>query len=283
MKNPNKIVSSAIRRKFIRPLNAGIEHNINKIDHEKRVKHKETISLLKQSYHTLNNVENLLKGNSIVDANSLLRSSFEYILVGMMLQFDDNVFNEFINLSIDDDNARDSTKILRLINKFKIHLNEISEELFKDFNRVEKGVMLTELYDKLSKFTHGTLFVTILVEMKSKDDKEILKMLNYQNLYFIKILLFCCLKYFTNDKKHYIEMDNMAFSLMFYYLIIGEKLKNREMTFKKYNEFLYEDKNEKYFKKNKKVAEQMQKEILCLNDEEIDNEAFIEALKRFLK
>ena len=114
--------SDGNHRKFIKPLNDGIKYNINKLDKEKRVKYNETISLLKQSYQTLNNVEMLLKSDSIVDANSLLRSSFEYILVGMMVQFDDSVFNEFINLSIDDDNSRDSTKILRLINRFKTRI-----------------------------------------------------------------------------------------------------------------------------------------------------------------
>lgn len=259
MEITTKKVKSSIKRKFIKPLNDGIKYNINKLDKEKKVKYNETISLIKQSYQTLNNVEMLLKSDSIVDANSLLRSSFEYILVGMMLQFDDSVFNEFINLSIDDDNARDSTKILRLINRFKTHLNEISAELFEDFNRVEKGDMLTELYDKLSKFTHGSLFVTTLVEIKNKDDIEMFKMLNYQSFYFVKILLFCCLKYFTNDKNHYIEENNLGFCIMFDYFYIGERLKSKEMTFKKYDEFLYKDKNEKYFEKNKKYVEKYKK------------------------
>lgn len=283
MEITTKKVKSSIRRKFIKPLNDGIKYNINKLDKEKRVKYNETISLLKQSYQTLNNVEMLLKSDSIVDANSLLRSSFEYILVGMMVQFDNSVFNEFINLSIDDNNERDSTKILRLINRFKTHLNEISAELFEDFNRVEKGDMLTDLYNKLSKFTHGSLFVTTLVEIKNKDDIEMLKMLNYQNFYFVKILLFCCLKYFTNDKKHYIEENNFGFCIMFNYLYIGERLKNKEMTFKKYDEFLYKDKNKKYFEKNKKYVEKIQKETLYLNDEKIDDKKFMEALKKFLK
>ena len=204
MQISNKKINLAIKRKFIRPLNDGIKYNINMLNKEKRVKYKETISLLTQSYNTLNSIEYLLKSGSLVDANSLLRSSFEYILVGMMLQFEDNVFNEFINLSIDDEKARDYTKIQKLINKFKTHLNGISSDLFKEFNKKEKGNMLTDLYDKLCKFTHSSLFVTTIVEIKNNDDKEILKMLNYQNFYFIKILLFCCLKYFTNDKEHYL-------------------------------------------------------------------------------
>lgn len=282
MQLSNQKINSATKRKFIRPLNDGIKYNINKLNTEKRVKYKETISLLTQAYNTLNSIEYLLKTGSLVDANSLLRSSFEYILVGMMLQFEDNVFSEFINLSIDDEKARDYTRIQKLINKFKTHLNEISSDLFKDFNKKEKGDMLTDLYDKLCKFTHSSIVVTTIVEMKNNDDKEILKMLNYQNFYFIKILLFCCLKYYTNDKKHYLYEENMAFSILLYYVQVSVKLKNSELTFEKYNDFLYRDKNEKYFNKNEKCKEKIKDNIISLK-EDIHNEKFIESLNNFLK
>ena len=212
----------------------------------------------------------------------MLRSSFEYILVGMMLQFEDNVFNEFINLSIDDEKARDYTKIQKLINKFKTHLNDVSSDLYKDFNREEKGDMLTDLYDKLCKFTHSSLFVTIIVEIKNTDDQEILKMLNYQNFCFIKILLFCCLKYFTNDKEHYLYKENIGFSFLLYYFQVGIKLKNSKLTFEKYKDFLYKDENEKYFKKNEEYKEKIKDDIVSLK-EDIDNEKFVVALNDFLK
>lgn len=282
MQLSNKKIDLATKRKFIRPLNDGIKYNINKLNIEKRVKYKETISLLTQAYNTLNSIEYLLKTGSLVDANSLLRSSFEYIIVGMMLQFEDNVFSEFINLSIDDEKARDYTRIQKLINKFKTHLNEISSDLFKDFNKKEKGDMLTDLYDKLCKFTHSSLVVTTIVEIKNNDDKEILKMLNYQNFYFIKVLLFCCLKYFTNDKEHYLHEENMAFSILLYYFQVSVKLKNSELAFEKYNDFLHRNENEKYFNKNEKYKEKIRENIISLK-EDIDNEKFIESLNNFLK
>lgn len=61
MEITTKKVKSSIKRKFIKPLNDGIKYNINKLDKEKKVKYNETISLIKQSYQTLNNVEMLLK------------------------------------------------------------------------------------------------------------------------------------------------------------------------------------------------------------------------------
>lgn len=282
MQISNKAINSAIKRKFVKPLNDGIRYNINKLKAEENVKHKETINLLSQSVDTLNNIEYLLRINSLVDANSLLRSSFEYILVGMMLQFEDSVFNEFINLSIDDENARDYTRIQKLINKFGTHLNEINSELFKDFNRKEKGNMLTDLYEKLCKFTHSSLFVTTIVEVKNNDDIEILKMLNYQNFYFVKILLFCCLKYFTNDNKHYLYQDNISFSILLYYLQVSIKLKNSKIAFEKYNDFLYRNENEKYFKKDDKYKEKVKETVISLK-ENVDNEKFKEAVIEFLK
>ena len=280
MKINNNEINRAIRKKFIRPLNDGIKYNVNKLNIEKRVKYKETISLLMQAYATLRTIECLLNSGRLVDANTLLRSSFEYILVGMMLQFEDNVYNEFINLSIDDENARDYTKIQKLINKFKTHLNEISMDLFKDFNRKEKGDMLTELYDKLCKFTHSTLFVTTLAEIKNNDDKEVLKMLNYQNFYFVKVLLFCCLKYFTNDKKHYLYKEDMALSFLFNFFLVGIKLKNSKLTFEKYNNLLYLDDNVKFFDKYGEYLSKTKELFISLKND-IDNDAFLKALNEF--
>lgn len=282
MELSNKKINMSIRRKFIRPLNDGIKYNVNKLNVDRRVKYKETVSLLTQSSITINNVEKLLNSSCLIDANSLLRSSFEYILVAMMLQLEDNVYKEFIDLSIDDDKSRDFTKIQKLINKFKTHLDEISEDLFKEFNRKDKGKMLEDLYDKLCKFTHGSLFVSTIVEIKKKDEIEILKLLAYQNLYFVKVLLFCCLKYFTNDKEHYIYLDNMFFSFFLYSLQIASKMKNSEVNFEKYNEFLYMDKNQKYFEKNEKYNEKVQNEMISIKDD-INNEKFIFSLKEFIK
>lgn len=282
MEISNKKINLAIKRKFIKPLNDGIKYNINQLKNVKEIKHKETISLLIQSYITLNNIEDLLKKQSLVDANALLRSSFEYILVGMMMQFEEEVFKEFINLSIDDENGRNYTKIQKLINRFKTHLNKISPNLFENINRDLKGLALTDLYDKLCKFTHSSLFVTTIVEMKNSDEEKILKMLNYQNLYFVKILLYCCLKYFTNDAKHYIYEENLGLSILFYYYQISIQLKNSKLIFDKYKDFLYISENEKYFIKAKKYNGKIQKNFTYLKENSNDK-LFIEAVENFLE
>ena len=163
-----KTINRSINRKFHRPLKDGCIYNISKLDNEKRVKHNETISLLKQAHETLINVEYNLNIYNLVDANTLLRSSFEYIMMAMMIQFDENVYNEFTTLGIE----RDKTRVCEIIDKFRTHMNEISETAFKDINRKEKLSMLTELYDKLCNFTHSTLIVSTMIEIKSKKKKK---------------------------------------------------------------------------------------------------------------
>ena len=53
----------------------------------------------------------------------------------------------------------------------------------------------------------------------------------------------------------------MGFSFLLYYFQVGIKLKNSKLTFEKYNDFLYKDDNEKYFKKNEEYKEKTTQEI----------------------
>lgn len=75
----------------------------------------------------------------------------------------------------------------------------------------------------------------------------------YQNYYFLKMLLFLCLKYFTNDNEHYLELRNVGFTYLFLMVNINNKLKEYKINFSKYNDLLYYDKNDKYFENDKKV------------------------------
>ena len=163
MQISNKTINNAINRKFIRPLKDGCAYNVSKLENERRTKYHETISLLKQAHQTLINVDYNLKCYNLVDANTLLRSSFEYTMMAMMIQFDENVYNEFTTLGIE----RDKTRVCEIIDKFRTHMNEICEPAFKDINRKEKLSMLTELYDKMCNFTHSTLIVSTVIEINS--------------------------------------------------------------------------------------------------------------------
>lgn len=274
------VVDKAIRRKFIRPLNNGCIDNVNKLNSERRVKYNETISLLTQAHETLINVDYNLRCYKLVDANVLLRSSFEYVIMAMMIQFDDKVYDEFIRFGID----RDRTRICELVDKFKNHMNDICEEVYMRLNRKEKLKILTELYEKMCNFTHSSLIVSTMIEIKSIKEKEVFKLLMYQNFYFLKMLLFFCLKYFTSDKEHYLDLSNIRLSYLFMMLEIGEKIKKYNIDFSKYNDMLHYDKNIEYFEKNKKETEKLKDGIIEVN-EDIKNhqDEFIEDLKHFLK
>ena len=179
MQISHKTINNAINRKFIKPLKDGCIYNVSKLENERRTKHHETISLLKQAHKSLINVDYNLKCYNLVDSNTLLRSSFEYIMMAMMIQFDENVYNEFTTLGIE----RDKTRVCEIIDKFRTHMNEICEPAFKDINRKEKLSMLTELYDKMCNFTHSTLIVSTVIEINNPKEKEIFQLLIYQNFY----------------------------------------------------------------------------------------------------
>lgn len=280
MQISNKLINNAINRKFINPLKYGCIYSVSKLEKEKRTKHGETISLLKQAHKTLINVDYNLKSYNLVDANTLLRSSFEYIMMAMMIQFDEKVYNEFTTLGIE----RDKTRICEIIDKFRTHMNEICEPAFKDINRKEKLSMLTELYDKMCNFTHSTLIVSTVIEINSQKEKEIFQLLMYQNYYFFKILLFVCLKYFTNDNKHYLELRSVAFTFMFLLANINIKIEEYKIDFSKYNDLLHYDKNSEYFSKFNKETDKLNIEINEFKNKLKNNqEKFSEELFEFLK
>ena len=106
----------------------------------------------------------------------------------------------------------------------------------------------------------------------------------YQNYYFLKLLLFLCLKYFTNDNKHYLELRNIGFTYLFLMVNINNKLKEFKINFSKYNDLLYYDKNDKYFENDKKSMEKFSFELneLKIAIEE-NRDIFIKELLEFLK
>lgn len=106
----------------------------------------------------------------------------------------------------------------------------------------------------------------------------------YQNYYFLKMLLFLCLKYFTNDNKHYLELRSVGFTFIFLLANIGNKIKEYKIDFSNYNDLLYYDKNVEFFKKDKKETEKLNIEINELkNDVNGNPEKFGEELLEFLK
>lgn len=109
----NSKIDKAIRKELIKPLDDGCKYNVNKLIYEQKTKHKETVNLLCQAYSTLDNVSHNLKSLNLVDSCTLLRSAYEYIMMGMVIQFYDDVYNEFIDLTTTS-STRDKTCIMNV-------------------------------------------------------------------------------------------------------------------------------------------------------------------------
>ena len=75
-----------VRYKFIIPLRKSNRENIDRLYKEKNDKlPKESVNLLNQTYMTIKNVHKLIKNKSLVDSNTLIRSAFENLIMGMMI------------------------------------------------------------------------------------------------------------------------------------------------------------------------------------------------------
>ncbi len=102
--------------------------------------------------------------------------------------------------------------------------------------------LLDEYYDKLCLFMHSTLVVNEMVKGTLNSDEDLFLMIAKQNMYFLEILLNCCLKYVSND-----DSNSIGFEYMFVVLYILISDINREKYTKeylsKYSGLLYEDIN----------------------------------------
>lgn len=250
--------------KFVRVMRRYNSNYIKKLIKNNKIK-KETINLLKQSNMSLKNVHKLIKSKSIVDANVILRSSFENLIMGMMISSDENVYNEFIDLSINDE-TRKYTKPQFLRNHFRTILKEIDSEMFTNFSNINLKRMLDEFYDKLCLYTHSTLIVNAMVELKDDDSLDLYIFALKQNAYFIEIILYLCLKFLNNSKKEPIDITYIVVG-WFIMLCDIDKDKISIEHLNKIKKILFFELNEKYFDKSKNSIELLNKELLDMQHE----------------
>lgn len=268
-------------KKFVNPMRKKINSYINSLYINNNIR-RETINLLNQTYTSLNNVQRLIKNKSIVDSNTILRSAFENIVMAMMIDYDENVYNEFINLSTDD-TTRNFTKPQTLRNNFRKVLRNLDYKLFDDLNNKMLKSLLDELYDKLCLFTHSTLIVNTMVELK-KDNKEDLYIFAIkQTAYFIEILLYLCLKFLSDDKNDTIDFKFAVIG----YLIIFSDINKESVSIENIQQlkkYLYYDINEDLFKKENSNIEMISKDLLAFQkDIEANPIIIIEIIKELLK
>ena len=249
---------------FIKKMRIYNKKNLKELFNKSEIK-KETVNLLEQSSLSLKNVHKLIRNKSIIDANAILRTSFENLIMGIMLSYDENVYNEFINLSIDD-KTRKYTKPQYLRNSFRKILKDIDVEMFMEMSNKELKRMLDEFYDKLCLFTHSTLIVNLVAELRNDDCLDLYIFALKQNTYFIELILYLCLKNLNNSTKSPIDI---TFIIVGWFLLLDDVNKKElsENNLNKIKKLLFFDVNENYFTKSNSGVEIVKKEIVDLNKE----------------
>lgn len=242
-------IDKTIKEKFINKLNRNCKKSLKNLE-KSNIKHRETLGLLLQSSNTIKNADMNLKKYNFVDANSLLRAALEYMIMAIMIEFDDEVFNEFVVLSNNDIQlTRKYTIINTLLHKFAKHLKKISPTLFYDTTNKEREKLITDLYDLLCKHTHASIVVSIFKEIKNDKEKEVLRLFMDYNLYFIKLMLLDCMRYLNEDKRNYIDEETIGFCIFLNIIKILNIIQNDKMNFEKFINLLYYDSvNNEFYK-----------------------------------
>ncbi len=247
-----EIARNKVKTKFVRVLKASNSKLIQQLFHNENIK-KETINLLNQTNMSLKNVHKLIKNNSVVDANTILRSCFENLIMGMMIYYDENVYKEFIDLSIDD-KTRKLTKPQKLRNDFRKILRLLNVDWFNDISNTQLKDMLDEFYDKLCSFTHSTLIVNAMVELSKENRTSLYIFALKQNTYFLELLLYLCLKYLNNSTN---EPIDITYIIVGWFVIMSD-IKKEDTTnesIDRIKELLYIDINKDYLNENKDLVE----------------------------
>lgn len=270
------------KTKFVMVMRKYINKFFKEIDNDKQFKRPETINLLNQTRKTLKNVHKFINIKEVVDANSLLRSAFENLIMGMMINENENTYKEFINLSIDD-KTRQYTKPQKLRNDFRKVLRKLDGDLFMKMSNRNLKDMLDEFYDKMCLFTHSTIVVNAMIEIEKDDDLDIYVIALKQNVYFVEMLLYLCLKYLCNYKKDPIDS---TYVVLGWYVLISDVPKEKVTPEKmeRLNKLLYADFNREYLEKNKENVDFLTEEVKKLQEDIQKNPTgFVELLVLLVK
>ena len=254
-----KILLELVNKEAINPL-----RRYNKIYLKRLVKsndkmNKETINLLQQANLTIQNVYKILKWQEIVDSATLMRSSMEKIMMAMMIYFDEeNTYNEFKNLK--KCGRGEFTRPSKVLENFKSKLKIINPLLFEEFTEEDSKLMLEETYEKLCLYTHSSVAVSMMIEVKNNNDEDLFIAFFYLINYFLELLLYCCLKYLNNDKKDHIDL----ICLLIAWGIPFTKIDKNKLTteyIQKYKEFLHWNINSNVNDKYTDIIEKLKKDI----------------------
>ena len=270
------------KTKFVNVMRRYVNKFFKDLENDKEFKRPETVNLLNQTRKTLKNVYKFIKNKEVVDANSLLRSAFENLIMGMMINESEDTYKEFINLSIDD-TTRKLTKPQKLRNDFRKVLRKLDGDLFVEMSNKNLKDLLDEFYDKMCLFTHSTIVVNAMIEIEKDDDLDIYVIALKQNTYFVEMLLYLCLKYLCNYDK---DPINITYVVLGWYVLISDVPKEKVTPEKmeKLNKLLYADFNKEYLEKNKENVDFLTEEAKKLQEDIQKNPTgFVELLTKLVK
>lgn len=276
-----KTIKEKTNTKFIKVMRRYINKYIKQLNNVEGIK-IETINLLVQSKLTLKNVHKLIKNKSISDANALLRSSLENIMMTMLIHYDEKTYNEFINLAIKY-NKREYTKPSQIRKNFSSLMKSLDEKLFEEITNEQLEELLDDLYDNLCKFAHSSLMVNAVIEMEKDDNLDLYIVGLKQNTYFVELTLYLCLKYLCRSKKEPLDITYIGLgSFVLLSDIPKEKISKEQID--KFYSLLHSDENKDYLEKNKDKNEFLINETNKLKNTIEENPlGIINAIKEIIK
>lgn len=265
---------------FLDVLDKECENYLATID-EKKLKHMETLILLKQSLSTIRNAEKNLTSFNFVDSYTLLRSGMEYYIMATMIEEDENVFNEFIKLTKTGKQlSRTYTKPSQLQKRFSEFLYNNDPNITEEINPNDIKNTLQGSYDILCKSAHANLNVILYTVMDGVEYKEFLRTLMSMTLYHVKWFLHFVILHFSHKKtKISDEVALKTYAMQELKLVALLKIHN--LDFKKYQQMMYMDTiNKKYHEESQAEFEKYKKEF---REEKISDEQILKAFESLAK
>ena len=234
----------------------------------------EITNLLQQSSNSLQSVDKLLKNGEIVDSATLMRSSMEKIMMAMMIYFDPlETYEDFKN--IEKCGKTVNTRPTNVVKNFKLKIKEINSFIYGDFTDEEISVLLDETYEKLCLYTHSSVAVSMMIEVNRNNDEDLFLAFFYLISDFLRILLYCCLKYLCKDEKDHIDLICLALGWLLKFTKMDINKLNSEYL-SKYEKYLHWDINSHIVDKYKDAIEKIKEESKELNNEINNNKENID-------
>ena len=247
--NQRKIIRKQVKNNYIYKMRQVSSRLLNKIPFDK-VNHKESINLLFQSKYTVKNIHILLNRKQFVDANALLRTAFENVCMAMAINYDENVYDEFMDLSINE-STRNYTKPSNTIKVFRTIFKDLSTELIGDISNTKSKKMFDDFYDHLCNFTHSSSLVNFVIEFQKQESIDMFISLFKIDVYFLETVIYLCAKKLAKNEKNYIDLSNLILGYyILQYDIISAKID--PAILEKYKEIFHYEENLAFINKETK-------------------------------